>query len=71
MFTTGNLLEAIKILGFIEQSAGTYQKSFGDLLGCLITVDFNAKKITYPADLKINDETTCNFAHPENFVVYQ
>ena len=71
MITVANLLETIKILGFIEQSAGIYQKSFGDLLGCLITVDFNAKKITYPADLKINDETTCNFAHPENFVVLE
>ena len=71
MITVANLLETIKILGFVEQSAGIYQKSFGDLLGCLVTVDFNAKKITYPADLKINDETTCNFAHPENFVVLE
>ena len=71
MITVANLLETIKILGFAEQSSGVYQKSFGDLLGCLITIDFNAKKITYPADLKINDETTCNFAHPENFVVLE
>ena len=71
MITVANLLKTIKILGFAEQSAGTYQKSFGDLLGCSITVDFKAKKITYPADLKINDETTCNFAHPENFVVLE
>ena len=71
MITVVNLLETIKILGFAEQSTGIYQKSFGDLLGCLITVDFNTKKITYPADLKINDETTCNFAHPENFVVLE
>ena len=71
MITATNLLETIEALGFRRQSSGIYQKSFGDLLCCLITVDFNAKKITYPADLKINDETTCNFAHPENFVVYQ
>ena len=71
MITVTNLLETIKILGFVEQSAGIYQKSFGDLLGCLVTVDFNAKKIIYPDDLKINDETTCNFAHPENFVVLE
>lgn len=71
MITVANLLETIKILGFVEQSAGIYQKSFGDLLGCLVTVDFNAKKIIYPDDLKINDETTCNFAHPENFVVLE
>ncbi|MBO7327654.1 MAG: hypothetical protein J6W00_02655, partial [Lentisphaeria bacterium] len=61
MITVANLLETIKIWGFAEQSTGIYQKSFGDLLGCLITVDFNTKKITYPTDLKINDETTCNF----------
>ena len=71
MITVDNLLETIKILGFVEQSADIYQKSFGDLLGCLVTVNFKDKKITYPADLKINDETTCNFAHPENFVVLE
>ena len=71
MITIANLLETIQVLGFIQQSSGVYQKTFGDLLGCLITVDFNAKKISYPEGLKINDETTCNFAHPENFVVLE
>ena len=71
MITVANLLETIQLLGFIQKSTGIYQKSFGDFLGCSITVDFNAKKITYPSDLKINDETTCNFAHPENFVVLE
>ena len=71
MITTSNLLETLQILGFVLQSSGVYQKSFGDLSGCIITVDFNAKKIIYPSDLKINDETTCNFAHPENFVVLE
>ena len=71
MITIANLLESIQVLGFIQQASGVYQKTFGDLLGCIITVDFNAKKISYPEGLKINDETTCNFAHPENFVVLE
>ena len=71
MITTANLLETVQILGFVLQSHGVYKKSFGDLLGCTITVDFNLKKIISPSDLKINDETTCNFAHPENFVVLE
>ena len=71
MITVDNLLETIKILGFVEQSADIYQKSFGDLLGCLVTVNFKDKKITYPSDLKVNMETTCNFSDPENFVVLE
>ena len=71
MITDKNLLETIKILGFVEQSADIYQKSFGDLLGCLVTVNFKDKKITYPSDLKVNMETTCNFSDPENFVVLE
>lgn len=71
MITAENLLDVIQILGFSQLSSGVYQKSFGDYLGCSIITDFNAKRITYPTDLKINDETTCNFAHPENFVVLE
>ena len=48
MITIANLLESIQVLGFIQQASGVYQKTFGDLLGCIITVDFNAKKISYP-----------------------
>ena len=71
MITVANLLETIKILGFVEQSAGIYQKSFGDLLGCSITVDFKAKTIIYPSDLRVNEKETCNFSDNENFVVLE
>ncbi|MBR2345526.1 MAG: N-6 DNA methylase [Lentisphaeria bacterium] len=71
MITVANLRETIKILGFIEQSADTYQKSFGDLLGCSITVDFKAETIIYPSDLRVNEKETCNFSDNENFVVLE
>lgn len=34
-------------------------------------VDFINKKLIYPQSVKINDTTTTNFSHPENFVVFE
>ena len=34
-------------------------------------VDFTNQKLIYPQSIKINDTTTSNFSHPENFVVFE
>ncbi len=38
-----------------------------------MSADFKNKKLYYPENLgfTINDRTTCNFEHPENFVVFE
>ena len=71
MITRANLSETLQILGFSLQSPNVYQKSFGDLLGCSITVDFKAETIIYPSDLRVNEKETCNFSDNENFVVLE
>lgn len=71
MITKSNLEEALKILGYIK-SQKVYSKHFVES-DCLIHVDFDNQKISYPEDkgFKVNDTTTCNFEHPENFVVLE
>ncbi|WP_279039578.1 N-6 DNA methylase, partial [Campylobacter helveticus] len=34
-------------------------------------VDFASQQLIYPQGIKINDATTSNFSHPENFVVFE
>lgn len=38
---------------------------------CAITIDERKKKIIYPANIKLGDDTTANFSHPENLVVLE
>ena len=71
MITKGNLKKLLSILEYTEVSPHRFKKEFTDV-NCCIEVDFISEKIIYPQDrgLKINDETTRNFAHPENFVIF-
>ena len=58
-------------IGFAKDAIGDYyQKDYGT---CIVAVDFDNKKIVYPEGkgLKVNDKTTSNFEHPENFVVLE
>ena len=58
-------------IGFVKEAIGDYyQKDYGT---CIVAVDFDNKKIIYPEGkgLKVNDKTTSNFEHPENFVVLE
>ena len=71
MITRSNLVEMLKLLGFTLEKHNVYIKTFEGLLFSRIEVDFGAQKIKYPEEITINDETTCNFAHPENFVVLE
>ena len=71
MITASNLAELLNILNFTKESKGVFKKAFDELFGATIEVDFGAKKITYPEKVKVNDATTSNFDHPENFVVLE
>lgn len=72
MITKGNLKKLLSILEYTQISPHRFKKEFTDF-NCSIEVDFTSEKIIYPQDrgLKINDDTTSNFAHPENFVVFE
>ena len=71
MITKENIEEVLKKLGY-QRDKKTYSKHFV-ASDCTIAVDFDNKKIIYPEDkgFKVNDTTTCNFEHPENFVVLE
>lgn len=74
MIDKGNLKQLIEIMEF-QPSGGEnnrYEKYYQQF-ECRIQVDFDKEKIIYPEDkgFRINDTTTCNFEHPENFVVFE
>ncbi|MDL0109930.1 restriction endonuclease subunit S [Campylobacter felis] len=81
MITQQNLKEVLEILGFEALSAGVgeskklnskhtniYTKTINSYI---MQVDFAKQKLIYPQGIKINDTTTSNFSHPENFVVFE
>lgn len=71
MITKDNLQDLLLAIGFIKDAIGNaYQKQFTT---CKVLVDFDNKKIVYPEalGLKVNDKTTSNFEHDENFVVLE
>lgn len=73
MITKENLRNVLKELDFdYNKTADTYYRAF---IGkkCEIRVNFKDKSISYPETegFKVNDRTTCNFDHPENFVVLE
>ena len=57
------------MLGFTAEE-NTFQKSIGE---ADLKVDFSKQNIIYPEDrgLIVNRRDTCNFSHPENFVVFE
>ena len=71
MITTSNILQVLKHIGFEKASVGEcYTKDYGT---CIMAVDFDNKRLIYPEEkgLIVNDKTTSNFEHPENFVVFE
>lgn len=71
MITKDNLQDLLLAIGFTKDAIGnTYQRQFTT---CRVLVDFDNKKIVYPEaqGLKVNDKTTSNFEHDENFVVLE
>lgn len=71
MILLDNLKKVLVEIGFVKDSFGDYYKRIYNT--CIVAVDFDNKKIIYPEDkgLKVNDKTTSNFEHPENFVVLE
>ena len=69
MITRENFSAVLMCLGFTKDG-DIYRRHF-DAADCDVSVNFNAQKISYPEDkgFCVNDGTTSNFSHPENFVV--
>lgn len=72
MITETNLKDVLDRLGFAEFKSGDWRKSFPEHgLDCEMRVDFRSKTLTYPSLVTVNDKTTSNFEHDENFVVFE
>ncbi len=69
MITKNNFRDMLKTLGFTAEG-NTFQKSIGE---ANLKVDFDKEEMIYPEDkgLTVNRQDTCNFSHPENFVVFE
>lgn len=71
MITISIFEKVLETLGFINEN-NIYTKHF-DNVDCDVSVDFDKKKLIYPTEkgFIVNDGTTSNFEHPENFVVFE
>lgn len=71
MVTKQNLKEMLTALEFEERTEDLWVKQYA--IDCLVSVNFAAAtdNIKYPDGLIVNDKTTCNFSHDENFVVLE
>lgn len=67
MITKDNLREVLESLGF-ENKNENYVKKIDNYT---LEINYKNQIITYPKEIKIHDKTTSNFAHPENFVVFE
>lgn len=72
MITKEIFPDVLECLGF-EKEGEVFKKDFPNLGTCTMSADFKNKQLNYPENLgfTINDRTTCNFEHPENFVVFE
>ena len=68
---TLHLKNTLLAIGFEKASIGNYYTRKYDF--CEVAVDFDNQKLKYPENkgLKVNDTTTSNFSHNENFVVFE
>ncbi len=73
MITESNFNNVLEYIGFKKEDIkNRYEKKFENV-DCILQVDLDEKKLIYPEDrgFIVNDKTTCNFEHPENFVVFE
>ncbi len=71
MITKDNLKSVLLHLGFKKATIGDYfTKTY---TSCAVSVDFDNEELLYPTNkgLIVNDKTTSNFSHNENFVVFE
>ncbi|MGN0729272.1 N-6 DNA methylase, partial [Treponema sp.] len=71
MITLETFKNVLEILGFTNEN-NIYTKHF-ETVDCDLKADFTKQKLIYPTEkgFEVNDGTTSNFAHPENFVVFE
>lgn len=71
MITKENFQKVLENLGFSNEN-NIYTKHF-ETVGCDLKADFANQKLIYPTEkgFEVNDGTTSNFSHPENFVVFE
>ena len=71
MASRAQIIGLLSALSFEDKGSNVYEKKYSS--DCTIKVDLTNEKISYPEDkgLKVNDQTTCNFVHDENFVVFE
>ncbi len=79
MITKENFKDLLIFLGFKQEQENIFTKIFTNQ--AILKVDFKEKKLIYPANTSTNlnapngiiihDDTTSNFSHPENFVVFE
>ena len=71
MLTKENFADVLIHLGFTEEN-NIYAKKFENV-GCVLKADFANGKLVYPVEkgFAVNDGTTSNFLHDENFVVFE
>ena len=69
MITKNNFKDLLETLGFTAED-NTFQKTIRE---ADLKVDFGKQRILYPEErgLIVNRRDTCNFSHPENFVVFE
>lgn len=69
MIDKKNFKDVLLAMGFKKESIGNYyKKKFGD--NCM-AVDFDNQQLHYPDGVTKGDNTTSNFSHDENFVVFE
>ena len=68
MIDVSNLKDTLKTLGFIAYG-DIYEKVFSEI-GCSLKVDFQAKRLIYPNEIK-GRERNDSFDQKENFVVFE
>ena len=68
MIDVSNLKDTLKTLGFVAYG-DIYEKVFSEI-GCSLKVDFQAKRLIYPNEIK-GRERNDGFDQKENFVVFE
>ena len=68
MIDVSNLKDTLKTLGFIAYG-DIYEKAFSEI-GCSLKVDFQAKRLIYPNEIR-GRERNDSFDQKENFVVFE
>ena len=70
MLNEKNFAAALDAMNFTRRDGNRYEKIFAD--GIVMRADLDAKKLSYPAQVKGREHnTSCDAAHKENLVVFE